>query len=277
MTDLADASGAQSVDRALNLLLLISGSSEGAIAMTEITRATGLSRPTARRLLLALIRAGLVEQGPDGQYGLGPECLVLGSVAARRHNLLAAAAAESLTALAAESGDVCFFSARRDPYSVCLQREEGPFPIRTHVLQAGARHPLGVGAGAMAILMALPDAKVDEIIQATRAEVAAQYPDFTETFLRTELAAARERGWTVNPGKYVANSWAIGVPVRGPGGEPVGSLSLSAIDSRLQPDRQATLARLLQREATRIEARLRTGRRAGALAAERADDPRVSS
>lgn len=261
MTKLADNSGSQSVDRALGLLSLIAASQSGEMPMAEIVRATKLSRPTARRLLLALMRAGLVEQGGDNSYMLGPEALVIGAAATRRQNLLDAAL-DSVTALAAETGDVCFVSARRDNYSVCIHREEGSFPIRTHVLQAGSRHPLGVGAGSMAILMALQDAQVDQIVKATRAEVDSLYPDFTEEFIRTELAEARARGWTVNPGKYVANSWAIGVPVMGPRGLPVGSLSISAIDSRLTPQRQADLARLLQREATRVEVRLRSGNRA---------------
>lgn len=256
----ANNSGSQSVDRALGLLSLIATSQSGEMSMVEIVRATKLSRPTARRLLLALMRAGLVEQGGDNGYMLGPEAMVIGAAASRRQNLLDAAI-ESLTVLAAETGDVCFVSARRENHSVCLHREEGSFLVRTHVLQAGARHPLGVGAGSMAILMALPDAQVDQIVKATRAEIDALYPDFTQEFIRTELAEARARGWTVNPGKYVASSWAIGVPVMGPGGLPAGSLSISAIDSRLTPQRQAELARLMQREATRVEVRLRSGNR----------------
>lgn len=258
MSDKGDSTGSQSVDRALSLLSLIAANPAGEVSMPEIARTSGLSRPTARRLLLALMRAGLVEQGPAGAYALGAEALVIGAAAARRQNL-AEAAAESLRVLAAETGDVCFVSVRRDNHSVCLAREEGAFPIRTHVLQAGARHPLGVGAGSMAVLMALPDARIEEILRATRAEVDAHYPDFTEAFMREELAAARVRGWAINPGKYVASSWAIGVPIMAPSGAPLGSLSISAIDNRLTPPRQAELAQLLQREATKVEARLRAG------------------
>jgi len=254
----SEASGAQSVDRALALLKLVAGSPTGELGMTAITAASGLSRPTARRLLLALIRAGLVEQGSEGAYALGPEALALGAAAARQQNLVDAAM-DSVKALAAVSGDTVFVSARRGTHAVCLHREEGDFPVRTHVLQAGSRHPLGVGAGAMAILMALSDAQVDRILDATRAEIAQHFPDFTEGYLRGELAAARLRGWAVNPGKYVSSSWAIGVPIMGAGGVPVGSLSISAIDARLDPGRQADLAVHLLREARRVEVRLRAG------------------
>ena len=53
--------------------------------------------------------------------------------------------------------DSSFLSVRRDNYAVCLYREEGTYPVRTHALQAGLQHPLGVGAGSLAMLSALPD------------------------------------------------------------------------------------------------------------------------
>ncbi|WP_323769301.1 IclR family transcriptional regulator [Antarctobacter sp.] len=246
--------GSQSIDRALMLLSLISTHGGKEVPMPVLTRETGLSRPTVRRILLALIRSGYVEQSPEGAYYPGPECLIAGTSAARRHTLLDVSM-ESLLRLADASGDSSFVSIRRGAHSVCLHREEGGFPIRTHVLQPGARHPLGVGAGAMAILSALSEEEAQEVIDATRDERAAQFPGFDDAFLLNELAIARDRGWSLNPGMYVANSWAIGVPVRGPSGTALGALSIAAIDSRMTPDRQPQLAEMLKSEAARIEAR----------------------
>lgn len=249
--------GSQSVDRALGLLSLISSHGGAEVPMPVLTRETGLSRPTVRRILLALIRSGYVEQSPDGGYFPGPECLVVGASAARRYNLLDVSM-DSLIVLADASGDSSFVSVRRGSYSVCLHREEGGFPIRTHVLQPGARHPLGVGAGAMAILAALPDDEAQEVIDITREERAAKFPGFDDAYLASELAASRDRGWSLNPGMYVANSWAIGVPIRAPGRDVLGSLSVAAIDSRMTPDRQDSLAALLTAEAGKVESRLKT-------------------
>lgn len=249
------AAGSQSIDRALMLLSLISSQGGDEVPMPVLTRETGLSRPTVRRILLALIRSGYVEQSAEGGYYPGPECLIAGTSAARRHTLLDVSM-DSLLRLADASGDSSFISIRRGAHAVCLHREEGEFPIRTHVLQPGARHPLGVGAGAMAILSALPEAEAQEVLDATRAERATQFPGFDDAFLARELAIARKRGWSLNPGMYVANSWAIGVPVRGASGAALGAVSIAAIDSRMTPDRQPELADMLKTEAARIEARL---------------------
>ena len=65
---------------------------------------------------------------------------------------------------AARSGDTSFLSVRRDAFAVCLHREEGAYPIRTHALEVGDRHPLGVGGGSLAILATLSDAEIERVL-----------------------------------------------------------------------------------------------------------------
>ena len=64
MTPIAtgDLSRSQSVDRALRLLALVGREAEGGAKLSDIVEDSGLNKPTARRLLLALMRAGLIEQ-----------------------------------------------------------------------------------------------------------------------------------------------------------------------------------------------------------------------
>ncbi|WP_299808251.1 IclR family transcriptional regulator [uncultured Roseibium sp.] len=248
--------GAQSVDRALGLLSAIARAGGNAVSINTLVEQSGLSRPTVRRMLLALIRAGMVEQDEDSRsYALGPESYVIGLMANRRFDLLDLAI-DSLGALARESEDTCFLSIRRGRHSVCLHREDGPFPIRTYALQAGQRHPLGVGAGAMAILAALSDREVDDVIADNAQTLASGYPGYTLELLREHVKETRERGWSVNPGLYLPNSWAVGIALMAPSGEPIGALSIAALDTRMQPDRQLEIAGLLKREKRTIEAKL---------------------
>lgn len=74
-----DLSGSQSVDRALRLLALVGRESASGLPLSEIVAESGLNKPTVRRLLLALMRAGLVEQeARTRRYHLGEEAFVLG-------------------------------------------------------------------------------------------------------------------------------------------------------------------------------------------------------
>ncbi len=253
----AGLSGSQSVDRALGLLSLIGREPAEGMPLGEIVSGSGLNKPTTRRLLLALMRAGLVEQEPlTRRYCLGEEAFVLGVLAARRHGLLEIAM-DGLRRLSAETQDTSFLTVRRENYAICLHREEGTYPVRTHALQAGDQHPLGVGAGSLAMLAALPDDDVDRVIAANEVALLARYPGFAPEALRTDIAATRERGFSLNPGRLVASSWGIGRAFRYPDGRVAGALSIAAIDSRMTTARQAEVAVPLAREAERLEALLK--------------------
>src|SRR6478736_2308088 len=193
-----DLSGSQSVDRALRLLALVGREAEGGAKLSDIVEDSGLNKPTARRLLLALMRAGLVEQeARTRRYYLGEEAYVLGTLASRRHGLLELSL-ESLRNLSEITMDTSFVSVKRGNYAVCLHREEGTYPVRTHALQGGDQHPLGVGAGSLAILAALPDDDVDRIIAANAAVLLARYPGFAPEAMRADIVETRERGFSLN-------------------------------------------------------------------------------
>lgn len=248
--------GAQSVDRALQLLPLVGQEPELGLRLGELVEATGLSRPTVRRLLLSLMRAGLVEQDAATRaYLLGPEAYVLGVLAARRFGL-AEIALGSVARLAETTSDTAFLSARRDTHATCLLREEGAYPIRVQALQVGYRHPLGIGAGSLAMLAGLDGPEADAVLAANAAVMADRYPMVAPAEVRKQVATARDRGWSLNAGMVLEHSWAIGVALRGPDGAVLGALSVAAIAARLQPDRQPEVAAALLREAAVVESRL---------------------
>lgn len=251
------SAGTQSIERAIALLLLVGRTGAPGARLADIVAQSGLAKPTVRRVLLALVRSGLVDQDAESRrYHLGPEAYVLGTLASARFGIHALSLG-SLARIAKQSADSAFLSVPRDTFAVCLHREEGSFPIRTHVLLAGDRHPLGVGAGSLALLAALPDAEVERVLAANAEVLRTQYPTYTPTRLRDCVAETRAQGYALNPGLFVAGSWGIGVAVRDRDGRPAGALSIAAIESRLTAERQAELVPLLKREAATLEAALK--------------------
>jgi DNA-binding IclR family transcriptional regulator len=248
--------GAQSVDRALGLLALVGRYAGRGAGLSDLVEDSGLNKPTARRLLLALIRAGYVEQDEaTRRYFLGAESYVLGSLAAPRYGLLQFAM-DSVVRLSRQTQDSAFVSVRRDLVSVCLHREEGTYPVRTHALQTGFEHPLGCGAGSLAILAALPDAEIETVLEANAQVLHERYPLLPQSRIRSDVEQARAQGYALNPGLIVANSWGVGVVIRDTFGRPAGALSIAAIDTRLQQPRQAEIGALLMAEALRVEQKL---------------------
>ncbi|MBA3771532.1 MAG: IclR family transcriptional regulator [Ramlibacter sp.] len=245
----------QSLERAFGLLRAVAAR-DGA-RLTELAAELGLATPTARRILLGLMREGFIEQEPnDRLYFIGPEAYVVGVLASKRHGLRNMAQ-ESLVRLVDASQDSVFLSVPIGTQSLCLERLEGTFPIRSHVLQTGARHPLGVGAGSLAILAAMGDEAVQRAIQANAALLAERFPVFTEDRIWKLVHETRARGFAVNPGLVLTHSWGVGAAVLDDRGAPVAALSIAAIRERLQNDRLAELGLLLRAECERVALAMR--------------------
>ncbi|MCZ0961322.1 IclR family transcriptional regulator [Paracoccus benzoatiresistens] len=246
-----DTGGTQAVARALSLLSLVGRGGAQGLGLGQLAAASSLARPTVRRLLLALGAARMVEQDrATRRYHLGPEAYLLASFAAERHGILHHAC-EGMVRLARETGDTVLLTVPQDDHTLCLERIEGDFPVRTHALMRGDRKPAGVGAGALAILAALPVPEADALLARVAPLVGDLMPALAE-----DLARARAHGHALNPGRIVPGSWGLGVAIPWPDGRPAGALSVAAIENRMTPARQADLVAALHREAEAIAARL---------------------
>ncbi|TQL67895.1 IclR family transcriptional regulator [Nocardioides albertanoniae] len=232
------------VRRSATLLRLLAAREPEGAMTTRLATAAAIPRPTAHRLLSALQEEGLVERdNGTGAWHLGPECFLLGAAATTRHDITPAARAVVLR-IAQETGESAFFSIRRGDETVCVLREDGSFPIRSHVLHEGIRFPLGVASAGLAILAFLPEARREAYL--ARVDLTAGYgEEHSAAALRERVSATRELGFAVNPGLIVVGSWGLGAAVFDAHGQPYAALSITGIEARLAPPRQAELGRLL--------------------------------
>lgn len=226
---------------------------------SALARGTGLARPTVHRLLATLLVQGLVDRDPGtGLWQLGPELFFLGSAASARYDVTALAQSH-VRRLAVATGESAFFSARRGDETICLVREDGSFPIRSHVLVEGIRFPLGVASAGMAVLAFLPDPEIDDFlgrIDLTAAHGEQHAPDA----VRRHVAETRASGWALNPGLIVEGSWGMGAAVFDAAERPAWALSLTGIERRFDQDRRRELGDLLLREAHELSRSLRRPR-----------------
>lgn len=243
--------GAQVVGRIAELLRAVSASMPRGAGTSDLARAAGLSRPTAHRLLSSLTEQGFVDRDlHTGAWMLGPELYFMGVVAAERYDVTEAARLH-VQALADETEESAFLSARRGTETVCLLRRDGSFPIRSFVLYEGKRFPLGVASAGLAILSFLPGDAVERYL--ADAQLDASYgPQHSADELRRRVAETRTRGYAVNPGLIVEGSWGMGAAVFDRSGTPAWALSLTGIEPRFSPARQAELGRLLLERAHRL-------------------------
>lgn len=239
------------VSRVGALLRAVGAHEPDGVSTSDTARHVAMARPTAHRLLSSLAREGLVDRDDrTGRWHLGPELYLLGTSAAGRYDI-SRHARPVVQALAETTGESAFLSARRGDETVCLLREDGSFPLRSHVLHEGIRFPLGVASAGLAILSHLPDRDVEDYLE--RQDLASVWGDVHATAtLRERIADTRAAGYATNPGLLVEGSWGMGAAVFDRTGAPAWALSLTGVDSRFREERRPELGRLLLDQAHRL-------------------------
>jgi DNA-binding IclR family transcriptional regulator len=225
------------------------------VSTTDLARHAHLARPTAHRLLSSLAAEGLVDRDSrSGQWHLGPELYLLGASAAGRYDITQHAK-DVVRALSAQTGESAFLSARRGDETICLLREDGSFPLRSHVLYEGIRLPLGVASAGLVILAHLPEREVEDYL--ARADLVPQWGEpHADEPLRERIAQTRAAGYATNPALLVEGSWGMGAAVFGADGEPGWALSLTGVESRFREQRRAELGELLLEQAHVLSQRI---------------------
>lgn len=247
--------GAQSIERAAKVLRIVAAAT-GGTTLSHVVSCSGLNKATAHRLLTVLTREGLVQRHAESKvYYPGEQLYALGILAAPRFGLhqLALPSLRRLATLSEDSAFLCLLSGED---LVCVHREEGSHPIRTHVMQVGIRYPLGIGSMGPVMLAAMDDARVERILEANRAAIE-KYPKYSIDKVRALIKTARAKGYCLNPGLVHPESYGIAVAVLDEKNRPIGSLSIGAVASRLQADRQPKLAAILKGEAATLSKQLR--------------------
>src|SRR5262249_36878415 len=153
------------------LKALAANSAEG-LRLTDVVNATSLGKATVHRVLSGLVAHGLVDQDKaTGRFFLSLKLIGWAMAAGDRFGL-ARLAAPALAPLPKRTEDTIYLSLRSGDEAICIERREGPFPIKTLTLRVGDRRPLGVGAGSLAMLAFLPDEEVEQVIAAQGVEQA---------------------------------------------------------------------------------------------------------
>ncbi len=242
-----ETAGAQTLRRGLSVLRLLTRVGPGGIRVSDIGRRVGLNKATAIRLTRALMDEGFVINDPiSGRYRLGPEAFAVG-LAAEPSFELQRLASPLLRRLALETGDTVLFSVLHGHEAICLSRDEGDFPIRNQLIKAGDRWLLGGGAGAWAILAALSDDEIRDVLVRNAEVRMSRYPRCTDDAVWDLVTQTRSVGYCLQPGLVVEGSWAVGAPVFDENNRPVAAISIAAIELRLGTARSVQIGnRLVQ-------------------------------
>jgi DNA-binding IclR family transcriptional regulator len=243
------------IKRAMVLLRALATAGPRGLPLSRLALDSGLPPSTVHRLLSQLVSEGAARQIDETRcYALGQIVFELGLAAEQQFDLRAACR-PAVERLALEAGDTVYVVIRSGDEAVCIERHEGPSPIRVMTLQVGSRRPLGLGAGGLAILAALPELERNAILNKVAPPIANDHGIGPKT-LRDSLAAAQRQGYSLIRNRITPGVTAIGIPFFDSLHRPLGAISIAAINARMTPAHLAILRPQLHKAARAIESAL---------------------
>lgn len=203
--------------------LVLSALEAGPTTLAGLVQATGLARPTAHRLAVALEHHRLVARDLQGRFMLGPR---LGELAtAVGEDRLLAAAGPVLARLRDTTGESAQLFRRQGDQRICVAAAERPSGLRD-TIPVGTTLTMLAGSAAQVLLAWEEPERMHRGLQGAR-------------FNATALAAVRRRGWAQSVGEREPGVASVSAPVRSATGRVIAAVSVSGPTERLtrQPGR----------------------------------------
>ena len=210
--DVDKSSGVGVLDKAVAILDAVA---ERPCSLSDLVLATGLTRPTAHRLALALERHLMVARDPAGHFVIGPAPMAWAAAG----DDLRVRAEQVVTGLRDATGLSSQVYRRVGDERLCIAAAEPATGLRDTV-PVGSRLTLRAGSAAQVLVAWLP-----EIERASMLRGAA--------FRATDLTAVRRRGWAHSLGQREPGVGSLSAPVSDPHGRVIAAVSISGPQDRL--------------------------------------------
>jgi DNA-binding IclR family transcriptional regulator len=197
--------------------LVLAALEPGPQTLAGLVQATGLARPTAHRLAVALEYHRLVGRDLQGRFVLGPRLAEL--AAAAGEDRLLAAAGPVLAWLLESTGESAQLYRRQGDERICVAAAERLHGLRDSVPVGSVLSMHGGSAAQILLAWEEPD-RLHRGLMGAR-------------FTATMLAGVRRRGWAQSVGEREPGVASVSAPVRGPSGRVVAAVSVSGPLERL--------------------------------------------
>lgn len=195
------------------------------MSLTDVATATGLARPTARRILLTLQQLGYVRATERG-FTLTPRVLALGVAYVRSMGLwdVARPHLERLVALTDESCSI----AQLDGSDIVYVARVAVPKIVSLAVQIGTRFPaLPTSLGKVQLAALAPDELERVLAQPTRSGLVPRWrPERAER--EAVLKEVRARGWAVTDEQLALGIRSVAAPLRDGSGRVIAAVNVNA-------------------------------------------------
>ena len=222
----------QSLERGIAVIQVFSRE-RPALTLSEVARLTGITRATARRILLTLEDLGHVRS--DGRlFSLTPRVLTLGWAYLSSLNLWETAQ-PLMEELTKETNESCSAATLDLPDIVYVARVPTR-RIMTIVLGVGSRLPAYSTSMGRVLLADLPTEELEAFLATGPFEATTERTVTDPDELRTVVRRVREQGWSLVDQELEMGLRSISAPIRGADGRTIAALNVAAAAPRIGLD-----------------------------------------
>ncbi len=244
----------QSVDRALNILELLSDYDDG-LGITEIGSMIGLHKSTVHRLLGTLMYKGFViKDNKTNNYRLSLKMYELGSKKIESTNILKASKQYTKRLMKAVN-EVVHLVIRDGTDIVYIDKVEADNTI-SMASKIGRRSPLYCTSVGKAIMSQLTEEEVEDIWSNSNIERLTKNTITDIKLFKEELELIKERGYAVDNEENELGVRCIGVPIFNRKSEIEGAISVSGPITRITENKVEDIAFQINKNAQLISKEL---------------------
>lgn len=228
------------------------------LGLAEVTRASGLSKNKAFRILSTLERHRLVERHDGASYQLGVRLLEFGQRVQDQLDLLKASRTV-LDRLVEETQESIFLGVIDGREALCVDMRESPHSVRLFA-RVGRRAPLYAGGVPKVLLAFLPDEERRTFLRDVHPEPITPYTITDRPKLERLLQDIRTRGYLVTSDDLDVGAHSIAAPIRDHQGRVVAAISVAGPSNRFTAERIERYVELIIEGTQEISGRLGHGR-----------------
>ena len=249
-----DASGAQTVERALSLLKLVSDDSRP-VPIGTLCEKTGLNRTTAYRLLSTMENCGFLERDPATKgYRLGYAASSMGMGAVKQYAPLVRAAEPVMRDLLEETQETIYLAVARYSGMLTIDQIDSRQAVRLKSYLDEVS-PFYCSSNGKVYLSHLSDQEVAEILSAPLPRRTSHTVVDPEAIM-ADIRRVRKSGFAIVVSELDENESGISVAIHDKG-TAVAFLSVAGPTFRLTKDKMLKLSPRLKEAAEEISRKLR--------------------
>jgi len=227
------------------------------MGISDLSHVLGYHKSTVFHMVHTLVDLGVLENGSDGKFRLGPRLYSLGKAAGQGSELVSTIR-PYLEEIGQKTRLSVFLGIRSGNRAVIMDKVDSPTDIKVSS-EAGMAIPLLAGAGGKVLLSQLSDTALDSLLSESKLMKFTPASCVNRRKYKNMIQRARQERFALDDEEYIEGVRAVAVPLRLNRENLEAAIWVVGLKSQIRDEAVPMLKAMLQEMADKIETRMGNG------------------